>query len=358
MSTKPIRVLLVEDNPGDARLIREMLAEAEAQDFSVEWVSRLADGLERLSQDQIDVVLLDLGLPDSQGLDTFIQAHNQAPQVPFVVLSGLADQTLALTAVRKGAQDYLFKDETDSNLLLRAIRYATERKQAEEALRQSEQNLRYLASRLLDALEMERQRIAHELHDDLGQSLLLLKMKLSGITRGLPPELMKTRSECLHSIDNVQDIIDSAHRLSQGLVPPTLNEIGLKEALKDLIDEFSRHHDIAGSLDIDEIKGLFSQDTELNIYRILQESLTNVGKYSQATQVSVSIKRKDRQVWFSVEDNGIGFEVDQILTRLGRKRGLGLTSMEERARMMGGTFHIWSKPKAGTKIHITIPFRR
>ena len=111
-----------------------MLADAGGQGFAIEWVSRLADGLERLGRGGIDLVLLDLGLPDSQGLDTFIKAHAQAPQVPFVVLTGLADETLALTAVRQGAQDYLFKEATDPQLLLRAIRYATERKQAEIAL--------------------------------------------------------------------------------------------------------------------------------------------------------------------------------------------------------------------------------
>jgi signal transduction histidine kinase/DNA-binding response OmpR family regulator len=618
VSSKPTRVLLVEDNPGDARLIREMLAEAGTQDFTIEWVTRLADGLELLGGNHIDLVLLDLGLPDSKGLDTFIKVHERAPQVPFVVLTGLADETLALTTVRKGAQDYLFKGETSPQLLLRTIRYATERKQAElalvaerkklyallnslpafvhlkgadftikfanrrfteffgepghkhcyevlrgrsepcedcravevlktktsqkfewhdllhdrifevydypfctddellvltlgvditerkqaeegirdreqqlttiyenapliimlvdaerrvckankmaaefagaaasdligrrggealrclhtlddpegcgfgphcqtctvrhtvidtfttgrnhhqveaslpfniagqprvvtfllstarldvqgqlqvlvtiqdiskrkqaeEALRQSEENLRYLASKLLNAQERERVRIAQELHDDLGQSLLLLKLQLSGTTRGLPPDLVKTREEYLNSIDSVQDIIDSVRCLSQDLIPPTLGEIGLKAVLKDLIDEFCRHHDLACSLDIDEIKGLFSPNTELIIYRILQESLTNIGKYSQATQVSVSIKRKAGQVRFSVEDNGKGFEVNQILARRGRERGLGLSSMEERARMLGGSFQLWSKPDVGTKIQIIVPFRQ
>jgi DNA-binding response OmpR family regulator len=137
----PLKILLVEDNPGDARLIREMLAEAGKERFSLEWSSTLAAGLERLSQGEIDLVLLDLGLPDSLGLDTFIKAYAHAPQVPFVVLSGLSDENVALTAVRQGAQDYLFKDETDSNQLLRAIRYATERKQAELALKAERKKL-------------------------------------------------------------------------------------------------------------------------------------------------------------------------------------------------------------------------
>ena len=102
---------------------------------------------------------------------------------------------------------------------------------------------------------------------------------------------------------------------------------------------------------------MFSPNTELIIYRILQESLSNIGKYSQATQIAVTIKTENHQAWFSVEDNGIGFEIDQILARRGRKRGLGLASMKERARLLGGTFHLWSKPKTGTKIQITVPLK-
>jgi len=233
----------------------------------------------------------------------------------------------------------------------------TERKNTEKALRQSEENLRYLATQLLNAQERERVRIAHELHDDLGQSLMLLKLQLGGISRNLPPELQELQQQCLNAVDSTQDVIDSVRRLSQDLIPPTLKEIGLKAALQDLFDEFCRHHALACSFDIDDIKGLFSLDTELIIYRILQEALTNIGKYSQATQVSVSIQRKEHQVWFSVEDNGKGFEVEQILARRGRKRGLGLASMEERARMLGGSFHLWSKPDAGTKVHILVPTR-
>jgi two-component system cell cycle sensor histidine kinase/response regulator CckA len=133
----PLKILLIEDNPGDARLIREMLAEAGAQDITLEWVPRLSQGLEHLSQDHIDLVLLDLTLPDSRGLETFCQAYAQAPEIPFVLVSSLDDETLAITAVQNGAQDYLIKGETNSHKLLRTIRYATERKKLEEDLRRA-----------------------------------------------------------------------------------------------------------------------------------------------------------------------------------------------------------------------------
>ena len=134
MMAKTTRVLLMEDNPGDARLILEMIAEAGGDGFELEWVSQLSEGLERLSAGKVDLVLLDLGLPDSRGIDTFSRAYAHAPEVPFVLMTGLEDETLALTSIRQGAQDYLVKGETNAKLLLRAIRYATERKKAEIAL--------------------------------------------------------------------------------------------------------------------------------------------------------------------------------------------------------------------------------
>ena len=136
MEDKVVKVLLVEDNPGDARLIREMLAEAKGTRFNLERVDRLSMGLERLAAGGFGVALLDLSLPDSSGLDTFARVYAQAPQVPTIVLTGLADEALALKAVREGAQDYLVKGQVDSPLLVRAIRYAIERKKLEEAIRQ------------------------------------------------------------------------------------------------------------------------------------------------------------------------------------------------------------------------------
>jgi len=136
MNDKAIKVLLIEDNPGDVCLIREMLAEVRGVRFDLECADRLSTGLERLAEGGIDVILLDLGLPDSLGFDTFTTVYAQAPEAPIIVLTGLDDEALAVQAVRAGAQDYLVKGQVDGDLLVRAVRYAIERKRAEETIRQ------------------------------------------------------------------------------------------------------------------------------------------------------------------------------------------------------------------------------
>jgi PAS domain S-box-containing protein len=127
---QPLSVLLIEDNPGDARLIREMFADVPAAHVRLRHADRLAAGLAQL--EGADIVLLDLSLPDSHGLETFLRLRDQAPGVPVIVLTGLDDETVAVRAVQEGAQDYLPKGEVDGHLLVRSIRYAIERKRAEE----------------------------------------------------------------------------------------------------------------------------------------------------------------------------------------------------------------------------------
>jgi PAS domain S-box-containing protein/putative nucleotidyltransferase with HDIG domain len=135
MDDKRINILLIEDNPTEAQLIEEMLTEGKGARFNLECVDRLATGLARLVANNIGLVLLDLGLPDSQGFATFARVYAEAPQVPVVVLSGVADENLAMKTVHEGAQDYVLKGNLDSSVLLRTIRYAIERKRVEERLR-------------------------------------------------------------------------------------------------------------------------------------------------------------------------------------------------------------------------------
>src|SRR5262245_31402485 len=122
--SSPIRILLVEDDPGDAELLLETLAEGSTPTFHVDRVERLQTALERLGRDSIDVVLLDLSLPDSRGLETFTKLRAQVPSLPIVILTGFDDDSFAIEAVSKGAQDYLIKGRVDRADLVRTIRYA------------------------------------------------------------------------------------------------------------------------------------------------------------------------------------------------------------------------------------------
>lgn len=119
-----IDILIVEDNPGDLELIREMLTEPGAAGFNIESAQKLCEATTRLHGSNIDLVLLDLGLPDSSGIDTFFKLKAAAPEVPAIILTGNTDQETGLAAVQEGAQDYLIKGEIDGKLLARSIRYS------------------------------------------------------------------------------------------------------------------------------------------------------------------------------------------------------------------------------------------
>ena len=137
-----MRILLIEDNPGDIRLLQEYLNEGSACRFQVTQAGRLSRGLERLAEARFDAVLLDLSLPDSHGLDTLVRLHEAAKDVPIVVLTGIEDESLGVRLIQAGAQDYLVKGSVTGPLLVRSLRYAVERKRAEEELSESEARLR------------------------------------------------------------------------------------------------------------------------------------------------------------------------------------------------------------------------
>ncbi len=148
MNKKRIDLLLVEDNLADADLISELLADAQLSTYKITAVDRLSDAIAHLKSESFDVILLDLSLPDSHGLETLEQVVLNAQTLPVLVLTGLTDRELAVQAVREGAQDYLVKGKFDCDLLLRAISYAVERKQTLEELRRSEDRYHKLASEL------------------------------------------------------------------------------------------------------------------------------------------------------------------------------------------------------------------
>ena len=151
MKRETTNILLIEDNPEDARLFEELLKEEARGSYHLAQADRLSRGLERLAGDNFDVVFLDLGLPDSKGLDTLKAITKNAVRLPVIVITGLDDESTAIAAMRNGAQDYLLKGRIDSRVLWRVLNYAIERKQAEDALRQSEEKYRTILREMEDS---------------------------------------------------------------------------------------------------------------------------------------------------------------------------------------------------------------
>ncbi len=231
----------------------------------------------------------------------------------------------------------------------------TKRKLAEMALRESRKQLRLLSSHLFKAQEKERRRISLELHDELGQALTVLKLQLGSIKKKLPLDPGDLREDIQNTLKYVDLIIENVRRLSHDLSPSILEDLGLDAALRLLIKEFVNHSNMQISCDIIPIDRLFSKENQIIIYRIFQETFTNIERHSRAQRISISIKHGNGTVSMSIKDDGIGFDVRQSLVKLGSERALGLTALDERARMLGGTLRIDSEKGRGTHIVFKIP---
>lgn len=250
-------------------------------------------------------------------------------------------------------------DLGDTRLYQYIIRDVSDRKLREQALQESEQQLRFLSSQLLVIQENERARISKELHDELGQTLMILKYQLSSLESRLPRNKKVLRNDCGELLHYLDDIIENVRRLSWALRPSVLEKFGLATALQNLLKDFGKHYDIQwDSLQVEGIDHLFSPLSQINIYRIFQESLTNIGRHAQASNVSVKIDKHDQEVIFAIEDNGRGFDPQAVRQREAGQKGIGLATMHERARMAGGHLDIWSRPGAGTRLTFTIPMEK
>ena len=231
-------------------------------------------------------------------------------------------------------------------------------KKREKALRESEKRLRSLSSELLKAQEKERMRLSKELHDELGQSLALLKHRQRSIQRKLQEGQSSLREECEETIQYIDQTIENVRRLSRDLSPSILEDLGLSAALRWLGESFAKQHSIRMSFEIENIDHLFSQEAQTNLYRISQEALTNIGRHAGANQVSFAVNENGNGVSLAVEDNGKGFDVNQVKARHSPDKGVGLAAMDERARMLGALLDIRSQEGEGTRISLTIPLER
>ncbi len=247
-------------------------------------------------------------------------------------------------------------DKDNQPILMGAVGIdITRRRRAEEALRESEQRLRFLTSQLLSAQERERKRISMELHDELGQSLAVLKLQIRAIDRGLTEDQQDLKEGCRELLLYLDGVIDNIRRLSRDLSPVILEDLGLQSALKYLINGVSKHYTVSHSFEVEDLDHLFTSDAQIIIYRIFQECLTNISKHADATEVGISLREDNSLISLVFQDNGAGFDPGRISDRRAAGRGLGLAALDERARMLGGTLEIGSQPGSGTRVTVVIP---
>lgn len=232
-------------------------------------------------------------------------------------------------------------------------------KRTKASINKAEKQLRYLSSQIIAAQEIERKRISRELHDELGQALSLIKLKLRFIKKNLHEDQIPVKQECEDTLQFIDQVIENVRRLSRDLSPTVLDDLGLTAAIRWLIDNLTTSNKkIHVTSDITNIDHFFSQDAQINIYRIIQEALTNVTEHAQAKNISILIKKQDDTISFSIEDDGLGFDVKKALMKISIERGLGLASMKERVQMLGGFFNLCSKEGKGTRVSFRIPIKK
>jgi len=161
--------------------------------------------------------------------------------------------------------------------------------------------------------------------------------------------------ECEDTISAINEIIENVRRISRDLMPSILEDLGLVASIQWLVENFSKQHDIEVSLDMEDIDPLFPREIQINLYRICQESLTNVSKHADANRVSVTVGREEESMVFRVRDNGKGFDSNIIGEKGSQKRGVGLMAMKERMYIMGGEFDVNSRAGEGTEIVFKVP---
>lgn len=232
----------------------------------------------------------------------------------------------------------------------------TERKRIEQTLRESEKGYQDLARKLVTAQEEERRRIAGELHDQMGQYLTALQLGLGSLEHLLSDNNPAAR-DCLDKIKGIAEEIDQqVDRLALELRPAALDDLGLREVLVNYIEEWSQRSGIRVDLQYRGFKQrCLPSNIEIVMYRVVQETLTNVLKHARAEHVGVILECRDNGVYVIIEDDGCGFDLGAIHCRPAADRSLGLLGMKERIELLGGTCQLESTPGVGTTMFCRVP---
>jgi two-component system sensor histidine kinase/response regulator len=319
-----INVLLVEDNLGDANLIKKRLKKSNTTRFKITHVAKLKKAIEYIIQDFFDIILLDLSLPDSKGLETLAAIEQQATHIPIIVLTGLNDEELALEAVRQGAQDYLRKGLIVSELLVHALRSAIERKRTQEQLRRQKQQLE-IANQILEqrtqqleALNAELEAFSYTVSHDLRSPLISIDGYSCFLEQQYGANLDQRGRRYLNNIrqatQRMNQLIEDLLMLSR--VQKTVLSItsfNLSQMIQAIAQELQQQHPL-DQVNIKITPDIVAYGDQRLLRIALENLLSNAWKYSARKpqpQIEFSVQSSTPQTTYLIRDNGIGFNIEQ-----------------------------------------------
>jgi len=374
-STRTLHILLMEDNPGDARLTQLLLEEASDFPFNLVHVTSFEQGMSALANGDFDITLVDLSLGDSYGIDTVQSMRQRVPLMPMIVLSGLEDETMAVAALQEGAQDYLVKGQGDGNLIKRSIRYAMERNRVEAQLVETK-NAAEAASRAKTEFLAN---MSHELRTPLnaiiGFSEILKQEPLGPLGHPSYRDYVRDVYESgVHLLHIINDILDLS-KIEVGKLTLSETPVDLREAIDSCMRIVRERADNGGIALVAELAPdlpTFNADERM-VKQVLLNLLSNAIKFTPPGGSVRIIARVDDADGLIVQvvDTGIGIaaadieralqpfeQIDSSLHRKYQGTGLGLPLARSMSELHGGRFAIESTVGQGTTVTVHFPPER
>jgi signal transduction histidine kinase len=250
--------------------------------------------------------------------------------------------------------NYPFRDADGALNVLELGFDITKRKKVEQARRDSEKQLRSISAQLMNAHETEREQISREMHDELGQALSALKLRISFIRKHLSTGQIALVNECDEITQYLDQIIENVRKISRDLSPRILEDLGLVAALQRMIKQFAKLGSFRVECSIENVDHLLPREKEICIYRVFQEALANIERHARATNVLVAVEKQKGHIYCHIEDDGCGFDPSSREMDHDEK-GMGLAIMRERVRMLGAMLQLESAEGQGARISFRFP---